>query len=210
MRRAAFVLALVIGLMGVMVLPVQAHRGSDDSRGDSRRELSNDDGATSRSDSARADVAVRHDINSNDNQDSDNENDLGRGHRFKRLIRLSGENEVPVGDPDGSGWAKIRLRPDEGTVCYTIQVKNLDEVTAAHIHLGAAGVNGGVVVDLAILTADSKTKGSSTFYRHCVEGVSVDLLNSIKENKSEYYVNVHTTVFPAGAIRGQLGKVESS
>jgi len=35
----------------------------------------------------------------------------------------------------------------------------------------------------------------------------VDLLNSIKENKSEYYVNVHTTVIPDGAIRGQLGKV---
>ena len=211
MRRAAFVLALVIGLMGVMVLPVQAHLGSGDSRADSRRELSNDDGASSRGDSARADVAVRNDIDdTNNNNNTDNDNDRVRGHRFKKVIRLSGANEVPAGDPDGSGWAKIRMRPDEGTFCYTIQVRNLDEVVAAHIHVGAAGVNGGVVIDLAILTADSKSKGSATFYRHCVEGISVDLLNSIKENKSEYYLNVHTTAFPDGAIRGQLGKVESS
>jgi hypothetical protein len=128
----------------------------------------------------------------------------------RRSSASAARTKYRAGDPDGSGWAKIRMRPDEGTFCYTIQVRNLDEVVAAHIHVGAAGVNGGVVIDLAILTADSKSKGSATFYRHCVEGISVDLLNSIKENKSEYYLNVHTTAFPDGAIRGQLGKVESS
>ena len=185
MRRAALVLALVIGLMGVMVLPVQAHRGSDDSRGDSRNESNGD--------------------NRSNNDDRDH-----RDLRFGQVVRLSGDNEVPVGDPDGSGWAKVKVRPDNGTVCYTIKVKNLDAVTAAHIHLGAVGVNGDVVVDFGILTADSKVRGNSTFYWDCIEGLDVNLLASIKENRAGYYVNVHTTVFPNGAIRGQLGKVKSS
>jgi hypothetical protein len=76
--------------------------------------------------------------------------------------------------------------------------------------LGAADVNGGVVVDLAILTADTKVSGDSTFYSDCVEGLDASLLSSITENRAGYYLNVHTTAYPDGAIRGQLGKVASS
>ena len=156
MRRAAFLLALVIGLMGVMVLPIQAHDGSGDSRVDTSNDSNRNDGNRSRESSVRS-------------------------HGSRRFIRLSGANEVPAGDPDGSGWARVSVRPDEGTVCYTITVKRLDAITAAHIHVGVVGTNGGVVVDLAILTANTKVRGSSTFYSKCIEGLDATLLTSIRE-----------------------------
>ncbi len=205
MRRAAFVLALVIGLMGVMVLPVQAQNGSDDSRVGARSESNSRDNNSSRQGSVRNDES--HD---DDNVNSNNTDDRNRGHGSRRLIRLSGANEVPAGDPDGGGWARFNVRPDEGTVCYTIKVKRLDAITAAHIHVGTAGANGGVVIDLGILTADTKVSGNSTFYSDCIEGLDTTLLTSIKENRAGYYVNVHTAVYPDGAIRGQLGKASSS
>ena len=201
MRRAAFVLALVIGLMGVMVLPIQAHDGSDDSRVQARHESNSSDNDNSRDSS----VISR----SDNNQDNVSDNNASRGHGSSRLIRLSGANEVPTADPDGIGWARVSVRPDDGTVCYVIKVKRIDAVTAAHIHVGAAGTNGGVVVDLAILSADTKVTESSTIYHDCLEGLDTALLTAIKADPAGYYLNVHTSVYPDGAIRGQLARTSS-
>jgi hypothetical protein len=66
------------------------------------------------------------------------------------------------------------------------------------------------VIDLGILTADTKVNGNSTFYSDCIEGLDTALLISINENRAGYYVNVYTAVYPDGAIRGQFGKVSSS
>ena len=208
MRRAAFVLALVIGLMGVMVLPIQAHDGSGDSRVQVRNESHSNDNDNSRDSS----VPSRSDNSNSDqtkNDNNANNSNGSRGHGSSRLIRLSGANEVPAGDPDGIGWARVSVRPDEGTVCYVIKVKRIDAVTAAHIHVGAAGTNGGVVVDLAILSADTKVTESSTIYHECLEGLDTALLTSIKANTAGYYLNVHTSVYPDGAIRGQLARASS-
>lgn len=74
-------------------------------------------------------------------------------------------------------------------------------VTAAHIHVGPEGVAGDVVVPLfagAFAGTDS-TSG-------CVQGVSEELIKAIRKDPDNYYVNIHSDVFPAGAIRGQLAK----
>ena len=61
---------------------------------------------------------------------------------------LSGANEVGVaGDPDGAGAATITVDRVSGTVCIDSATLNLDAVTLTHIHKGAAGANGPVVVD---------------------------------------------------------------
>jgi hypothetical protein len=68
--------------------------------------------------------------------------------------------------------------------------------TAAHIHQAPAGVAGPVVVPLPTPDASGMAKGCITVQRSLVE--------AILANPAGYYANVHTTDFPAGAIRGQL------
>jgi hypothetical protein len=110
---------------------------------------------------------------------------------------LTGAAEVNGGDPDGTGDALIGFNPGSNQICWSITASNLATPTAAHIHRGAVGVNGPVVVSLS-----PPVDGSST---GCVS-VDPDLLKDIMQHPENYYVNVHTTEYPGGAIRGQLGK----
>src|SRR5207247_3643269 len=62
---------------------------------------------------------------------------------------MTGANEVPPADPDGSGTATFRMIHGAAVMCFTIAVKDITlPATAAHIHQGAAGVNGNVVIPL--------------------------------------------------------------
>jgi hypothetical protein len=112
---------------------------------------------------------------------------------------LTGAAEVPgPGDPDGSGTATISLNHGLGRVCWQLTVSGIAPATAAHIHVGPAGVAGPVVVGLS-----APTSGSSS---GCVDGVNQDLIKAIIQNPENYYVNVHNAEYPAGALRGQLSK----
>ena len=113
-----------------------------------------------------------------------------------RVTTLSGFEENPPADLDGSGFASIRLNPGHGRVCWEISVSNLATPVAAHIHAAPAGVNGPIVVSLG-----TPTGGSSS---GCTTGIDRALIQDIIKNPSQYYVNVHTTEFPGGAVRGQL------
>jgi hypothetical protein len=111
---------------------------------------------------------------------------------------LTGAAEVPgPGDPDGSGTATLTVNPGLGQICYELTVSGIAPATAAHIHVGAVGVAGPVVVPL-----DPPTDGTSS---GCAE-VSRELALAILISPSDYYVNVHNAEFPAGAVRGQLSK----
>jgi len=68
-------------------------------------------------------------------------------------------------------------------------------VVAAHIHSAPAGVNGPIVVPLVPPTSGSSSDCAS---------VDRDLVLAILQHPENYYVNVHTTEYPGGAIRGQL------
>jgi hypothetical protein len=108
-----------------------------------------------------------------------------------RVTTLSGAEEIGGGDPDGGGFAAITLNEGQATVCWTITFSGLDPVIAAHIHFAPAGVNGSVVVPL------SPVSGGCT-------PADPALIQAIIDNPEQYYVNVHTTVYPGGALRGQL------
>ena len=118
---------------------------------------------------------------------------------------LSGGNaEVPdPGDPDGSGGAQITINVKKEKVCFTLVVLDITLPTAAaHIHAGAAGVAGDIVVALeAPEEIDGTGIGLAT---GCVGNQPRPLLRDIKNNPDQYYVNVHTSDFPGGAVRGQL------
>ncbi|HEY8180555.1 MAG TPA: CHRD domain-containing protein, partial [Candidatus Limnocylindria bacterium] len=101
-----------------------------------------------------------------------------------------------AGDADGTGTAAITIDPDTGQVCWDLTVQGIQPVTASHIHVGAEGESGDVVVPLDVDGFD----GSSS---DCVDASDADLA-AIVANPAGYYVNIHTADFPAGAIRGQL------
>jgi hypothetical protein len=113
----------------------------------------------------------------------------------KFTAKLSGDNEVGGGDPDGSGTAAVKTRGTE--VCYDLKWTGVD-VTMAHIHKGAAGANGDVVVNFfaneSPLDATSKS-GCVTAKDAVVKGLA--------SNPGNYYVNLHSPEYPKGAIRGQ-------
>ena len=107
---------------------------------------------------------------------------------------LTGAAEVPgPGDPDGSGSASVALNQGMGEVCVEFTVEGVAPIIAAHIHVGPAGVAGPVVIPLP-------ASGSG-----CVTA-DPELINDIRKNPENYCVNVHNQEFPAGALRGQLGK----
>ncbi len=112
---------------------------------------------------------------------------------------LDANNEVGGGDGNATGWAVIRLRPETSQVCFRITTDGLTtDPIAAHIHDGAAGVNGPVVVNF-----DWAANGSGANADGCV-GADLDLIKDIHRNPGEYYVNVHNPTVPSGAVRGQL------
>jgi hypothetical protein len=114
----------------------------------------------------------------------------------KFSAKLSGDNEVGGGDPDGSGTAAVKTRGTE--VCYDIKWTGVD-ATMSHIHWAAAGKNGDIVVNFfaneSPLDASSKSG--------CVQAKEA-VVKAIAANPAKYYVNVHSPEFPKGAIRGQL------
>jgi hypothetical protein len=115
------------------------------------------------------------------------------------LASLTGANEVPTpGDPDGAGSAAVSfdvIDADNYEVCFDLAYSNIPDPTMAHIHTGAAGVPGGVVVDFGDPPAGA--------HSGCVVAAD-DVVEPILANPANFYVNVHTTEFPSGAIRGQL------
>lgn len=123
------------------------------------------------------------------------------GRKF--TTSLTGAAEVTAagvpnqGDPDGRGTARITVNPGKSQVCYQLTVSGIEPATAAHIHRAPATTTGPVVVPLRAPTTGSSS-GCAT--------VSRDLAKAILKNPSAYYVNVHNTPYPNGALRGQLAK----
>jgi hypothetical protein len=111
---------------------------------------------------------------------------------------MTGAKEVnPAGDPDGRGSFSATL--DGRTLCYGIQVKNIGNPVAAHIHRGGAGVASGEVVQ----PLKRPGKGDPGASAQCLR-IKAGLASSLKANPSNFYVNVHTAALPNGAVRGQL------
>ena len=105
---------------------------------------------------------------------------------------LTGATEVPgPGDPDGSGLAVLEF--DGTSIRYTILVAGVGMPTAAHIHTGAAGVAGPILVTL---TGSGQLSGTAT--------ATQEQVNAVLANPAGFYVNVHNAEFTNGAVRGQL------
>jgi hypothetical protein len=134
--------------------------------------------------------------------------------------QLLASNEVPPvtnAESGGRGTATITFTVPRdnagvpnggGTATFTVQLSGFPAgsvAQAAHIHPGAAGINGGVLVNTGlspaapVLLSDGTGNISIT-----INNLSQTDATNIYNNPSGYYFNVHTPVNPGGAVRGQL------
>jgi hypothetical protein len=124
---------------------------------------------------------------------------------------LSPANEVPVRSTAANGRAQYVT--DGTTVHYTIEVDDITNVVAAHIHSAAAGVNGPIRVFFygggspnpggAVTFTDKGILVQGSFNASNVTGISfADLLTQMRNGTA--YTNVHTSQFPGGEMRGQI------
>jgi hypothetical protein len=109
---------------------------------------------------------------------------------------LAGSNEVPGRATGGYGDASGYLDNDTKTLTLTIHYDNLRApLTAWHIHKAAAGSNGSVIFNFGT------PQPSGFIYTTTLTAEQeADLANGL------FYVNLHTSVFAGGEIRGQLRK----
>lgn len=129
---------------------------------------------------------------------------------------LSADNETSLLVPsDASGFADVTLNQGQGEVCFEIEASDFtSDILFGHIHVGAAGVDGGIVVTLfdpgvpgpGDLGPGETLPADTEFFADCIEGVDKDLIKDIRQNPDGYYINIHTLNNPGGEIRGQLSK----
>jgi hypothetical protein len=111
------------------------------------------------------------------------------------IVNMDGAQEVPgPGDANGSGFSYVSVDRPNQTICFGMTLTMVRNPTAAHIHLGAAGVAGPVVLTI-----------TPAIWHHpwCTTAPQA-LIRDILNNPQNYYINVHSMQFPAGAVRGQL------
>ncbi len=107
---------------------------------------------------------------------------------------LNGEQQVPEAvETDATGTARLELSEDLATLAYELTIMNIQNVTAAHIHMGQRGENGDIIFPLA----DSSFQMISGE----IELNEDQLATLLAEG---YYINVHTVQNPPGEIRGQI------
>jgi hypothetical protein len=132
---------------------------------------------------------------------------------FKADLKSANENP-PITDAEAScaGTATVTLNPT--SVKFDVTITGCPATTAiniGHIHTGATGVNGGVIISTGLAAGDlTLTGGGVTFSRTALPAGppawDAALINAIIANPAGYYVNFHSTAHGGGVIRGQLTK----
>jgi len=166
-------------------------------------------------------VALPHIATADDqgrNEGSHPQTDKERNHEGPRIrfdIRLTGDQQVPAVPTTAFGFAEVQLSEDNSTLSFEVVVCNIVNVIASHIHVGAAGTNGPVVLPFfGSPTPFNSTKGCDTLAQGARTSLDLvarpdqgihnwtDFINALVAGNT--YVNVHTTTHTGGEIRGQL------
>ena len=132
--------------------------------------------------------------------------------KYPYKAQLSGQDEVPAVETSATGEAEFTL-PANDTMKYRVNVTGISNASAAHIHMGKAGENGDVIVDL-LNAPESKDKDTAygmifrgnitdSILTGPMKGKTLDDLAAAIES-GDTYVNVHTSEHKDGEIRGQL------
>jgi hypothetical protein len=112
--------------------------------------------------------------------------------------KLDGAQQTPSLAVNGTGVAGLMLNATRDTLCINMSFAGLSGTpTGIHIHNGATGVSGAVVLDLTAYISGNRLIATIT---------GSNLTASLKSNmlKGLTYLNVHTSANPGGEIRGQI------
>jgi Cu/Zn superoxide dismutase len=119
---------------------------------------------------------------------------------------LNGKSEVPKSASKATGTATFKIAASGKSIAYTLNAKGLSgKAQAAHIHLGAVGKAGGVMIAIKTKPFSLPAKGTLTAKQFtAVPGASTfsAALKAIRAGKT--YANIHTAKYQAGEIRGQI------
>jgi len=107
-------------------------------------------------------------------------------------VKLSGAEEVPPTSVQGSGSGTIHVKSD-GAVSGSVTTTGV-QGTMAHIHQGAKGANGPVIVPL--------TKSGDTYTVPAGAKLNASQMQALKDGN--LYVNVHSDKYKGGEVRAQL------
>ena len=125
---------------------------------------------------------------------------------------LSPANEVPpVGNAESTGRGAVQVSFDGTTAHFYFQLTAFPSdtrISGAHIHPGAAGVNGPVVLSTGIVSAAPVALQDGTVEFKASVPVDAALVQAIAANPAGYYFNVHSPLNPGGFARGQLTRVQ--
>lgn len=115
-------------------------------------------------------------------------------------VYLSPEQEVPALISGATGTANVRIRADQSAVVIEGYAHNLSgDITGAHVHMAAAGINGDVVKPLIV----DGNKFSIIWSKTDAENpLTEEHINDLLAG--DLYLNVHTSANPNGEIRGQI------
>lgn len=146
---------------------------------------------------------------------ADDDDDDEGSRSFK--AKLSGYQEVPTLSMTGSGTLRVRLGSDGMTATYTLTYADLTgNALFAHIHIGARGTNGGVIVFLCGGGGQAACPGTGGSVSGTLAAANVigpagqgiaagewgEFVAAMRAGAT--YGNVHSPAFPGGEIRGQL------
>lgn len=138
-------------------------------------------------------------------------------------VILEGAQEVPALTTDARGSFRARIVNNGDAIQYELAYADLEgSITQAHIHIGQMSVNGGIAVFLcsnlgngpagtqACPAAPARITGTITaadVIGPTGQGVTAGQLDEVIQAMRDgiAYANVHTTVYPGGEIRSQLG-----
>jgi hypothetical protein len=144
------------------------------------------------------------------------DDDDGPNRRNSFRVEMSGDEEVPAVLTTGEGL--LTLKVDGNKIDYEIEYKDLrgGAITAAHLHFGQEGVNGGVIAFLcggggkpACPVAGTKLTGmlqASDIQGPAAQGIAPGNMDSalIAIRKGLVYANAHNAAYMGGEIRGQV------
>ncbi len=118
---------------------------------------------------------------------------------------LSGAQEVPPVTTDASGSATVTISSDGSSISYRVSYQGLSgAASASHIHFGARGENGPVILPLDVGPSPFSGTLTQADLQRAPNGPQSFAAAVTEIRQGDMYVNIHTAANPGGEIRGQL------